>query len=65
MKGLRTIRTDIKALQDLKSSHIITLSEHQVFYETAKSYEIWNMADKDFGRVISISKKRIGFVGLK
>ncbi len=62
MKGLRTIRTDIKALQDLKNGAIITLGEHQVFYETAKSYEIWNTTDEDFGKVISISKKRIGFV---
>ena len=59
---IRQAKYNIKVLQDIKNGNTITLGEHQTFFETSKSYEIWDASGNTSHRIISISKKRIGFV---
>lgn len=56
----RIKRSDIKSIENLSGSKIFELTEGQVFYETEKSYEIWNEAP--LFRVKRFNRKNISWV---
>lgn len=53
---------NIKSLEYINGKKIVELAEGQVFYITPKSYEIWQENVDNIFRVVSISRKKIGWV---
>ncbi len=60
MNVKRTKMPDVKSIEYLRSGNIVALAEGQTFYETPKSYEIWNENPLSF--VKRISKAHISWV---
>jgi hypothetical protein len=59
---MRERKPDIKSLEYLNVNKIVELAEGQVFYQTPKSFEIWQEDTSRLFRVKTISRKVIGFV---
>jgi len=60
MKDSRIIREDVKAVS--LWTRTIWLGKDQVFYETEKAWELWEVNGR---RLVRWDKKRIYFVHLK
>jgi hypothetical protein len=57
---LREQLPTVSAIQSLTTGNIIKRSSNQVFYKTAKCYELWDT--EPLRLVIRFKRKNIGFV---
>jgi len=57
----RERKPDIKSIEYLDQNKIVECAKGQVFYQTPKSFEIWQEEPRLF-RVISIPSNKIGWV---